>query len=209
MLLSEEGFREDGRLPEELRRVEIVRRRVGDGGGMSLRQGNTQVSAVCRGTEEQGRLGVKVCFYGVARQEPVNEKRVLEYEDLLCDVFGSIVLPENAVDVDVVVREDGGSLLSAMINCVSLCLAQYGVPMTDMCCSATVAEDCVDLSNGEDGHKFSVMVLGYLVNRRTIAYLSVNGRMAQHTVATNLTRGVGCCEVLYEQFRAFLASSNK
>ncbi|ADM12208.1 ribonuclease [Encephalitozoon intestinalis ATCC 50506] len=205
MLVSEQGFREDGRKPKELRRVEARRRMVGDEGIVEIRQGNTQVSAACRGSREVGKISIGVEFYVVSRQEPINERRALEYEGLLLDIFSSVLLPEGSADIKVIVREDGGSLLSAMINCITLCLSYFGIPLRDMCYSATVSEGCIDLTSTEESLKTPVVTVAYLMNKKNIAYLSLNGRIVQERLQSSILEGVDACHAISKCFKDFFS----
>lgn len=207
MIVSEEGFREDGRRPRELRRVEVMRRMVGKKGVMDVRQGNTQVSVMCSGGKEIGKLDIEVEFYAVSRQEPVNEKRILEYEDVLLDIFSDILLPEASVGIKVTVREDGGSLLSTMVNCITLCLSYFGMPLMDMCYSATIGGHCIDLTSTEESQKIPVITVAYLMNRKSIAYLSLNGRIVCEELQSSILEGVDACHSAEEHFKDFFSFS--
>ncbi|AFM98975.1 ribonuclease [Encephalitozoon hellem ATCC 50504] len=208
MLVSEEGFREDGRRPNELRRVEVAKKMVEGKGIVDMRQGNTQVSVMCSGPKEIGKMSIEVEFYAVSRQEPVNEKRMLEYEDVLLDIFSDVLLPEALVDIKVIVREDGGSLLSTMINCITICLSYFGMPLTDMCYSATVGGGCVDLTSTEESQRIPVVTVAYLMNRKSIAYLSLNGRIVCDKLHSCILEAVGACYSVREHFKDFFSLSS-
>lgn len=205
MVVSEEGFREDGRRPGELRRIEVSRKMVGEDGRVDLRQGTTQVTVVCRAARDASKPTISVEFYSASRQEPVNEKRAVEYEGLLSDIFGDILPPETSMDISVVVREDGGSLLSAMINCTSLCLAYFGVSMVDMCYSTTVTEGCIDLSSTEESQKASVITIACLMSGKSVFYLSLSGRMPCSKFQDSVSEGMDACYALGEQFKGFFS----
>ncbi|KMV65446.1 ribonuclease [Encephalitozoon cuniculi EcunIII-L] len=207
MLVSEEGFREDGRRPNELRRIEATKRRIGEKGRVDMRQGNTQVSVICSGPREIGKLSVGVEFYAVSRQEPVSEKRASEYEGLLLDIFGDVLLPEASVDIQVIVREDGGSLLSTMINCTTLCLSYFGMPLVDMCYSSAVAEGCVDLASTEESQRVPVVTVAYLMNRKSILYLSLSGRVACSRLQASVLDAIGTCNAIGECLGNFFSPS--
>jgi exosome complex component RRP41 len=206
VLVSEEGFREDGRKPKELRRMEISSCYIEGTTRIDYRQGNTQVVAVSSGPREAGKLNINAVFYSVARQEPINEKRVGEYEAHLHEIFGNIVLSNSSVDIDIVVKEDGGSVLSAMINCITLCLCHLGVPMADMCVSTTLAGECVDLSGAEEGGRTPVVVLAYLMNSRKIAFFQSSGRITRDRLKECFDGCLGPCELIYDEMRNFLYS---
>lgn len=203
-MISGDGFREDGRRRGELRRMEISGGVTKSGGHVELRQGNTQVVTTCSGPREPGRLNIRVRFYSAARQEPVSERKEQEYENLLFDIFDNIVLSESMMDVEVVVKEDGGSVLSVMINCVCLCLSYFGVPMVDTCCSVTLAGGCVDPSSAEDGQRVPVVTIAYLMNRRSIAYASSSGRISRNMLQAYVSDGIDSCGSVYKHFRDFL-----
>ncbi|KAH9410817.1 hypothetical protein HK407_10g15830 [Ordospora pajunii] len=202
MLVSEEGFRDDGRKQREFRRIEVVKSVFEDSGRMELRQGNTQVSVECGNAKEGKKLNVVVEFLCVSRQEAVTEKKVQEYENILVDIFSRIVLLDSGLGLRVVVREEGGSLLSAMVNCITLFLSYFGFPIIDLCYSCTIAEGCIDLSSIEEGHQHLVLTIACLINSEEVVYLALHGTASCKEFKMNTKEAIDACGLLNVHFRS-------
>ncbi|KHN69044.1 ribonuclease [Ordospora colligata] len=202
MLVSEGGFREDGRKQKEFRRIEVTKSVFGDSGRVDLRQGNTQVSVECGNSKEGKKLNIVVEFLCVSRQETVTEKKVQEYESILVDIFNRVVLVDSGLGLRVVVREEGGSLLSAMVNCITLFLSYFGFSMIDLCYSCTASEDCIDLSSTEDGIQHLVLTIVYLINSEEVVYLALHGATSFSKFKTHIKDAIDACSFLNVHFKS-------
>lgn len=202
--MTSASFREDGRRSRELRHIVINKGIIDSYGYIDLHQGNTVVTAVCNGPRDKGKLCVKVSFSSVSRHEQVNDKQIAEYESTLVEIFTSLILHDEQIDIELVVKQDDGSLVSVMINCISLCLAYSGVSMLDMCCAVTLNDGCADLSSCEEGSRGPVLTLGYLFNRQKVAYLNMTGKCLNQTFVRMSMEAIEYCNTIYHEMKSFL-----
>ncbi|KAF9762491.1 Exosome complex component RRP41 [Nosema granulosis] len=197
-------FREDGRTEEQIRRIEIEHGKLNNNGYIMYRQGNSCVRAVCNGPREGNRILFHVRFSKTARQEPISEKRLYDYEDVLQKIFSEIILAENQLDIDIDVIQEDGSLVSAMVNCIYMCLCYSSVPLLDSICSVTLSENFVDLSSSEEGGRNAAVVLVYLINKKQFLYVRSAGRISKDRLEKLLERGTVATEEIFSTLKTYL-----
>lgn len=196
------ALRCDGRLPEEMRRVDIGHGIVGNRGFVVLGQGNTRVRTSVVPARDKSQLDVSISFSDVSRNEPVNERIVYEMKARILEIFGPLIFPDNQVEVSVEVKQDDGSLFSVIVNSISLCFCYCGVSLKDMCLSVTLG-DCVDLCSEEESKGFRVCLV-LSSSRQKILFLESFGKCQRRVLESALSRGFECCKAIHSTMREYL-----
>ncbi|KAL1239820.1 Exosome complex component RRP41 [Trichinella pseudospiralis] len=206
-VLDDQGFRLDGRRPNELRQMRCQVGAVVEGDGSAyLEQGLTQVLAVVYGPTEDPNA-------------PPADRRSQEYAQLLKKVFETVVIGTNYPNSKIlivceVVANEGG-LLATCINACSMALMHAGVPMLDFvaACSLTCCNDqpLLDVNHQEEViAQLPRMTLALLIHHRTVALSELSCRAHADLVEAMLEQGKqGCMQiwnVLDKQLRAQLSS---
>jgi len=160
-LISDDGFRQDGRKADDLRRIEcrLGVYRQADGSAY-LEQGFTKVLVAVYGPHEpRGRLGggqrtlltdrARInCQYSMAtfstgerKIRPRGDRRSREFTSHLEKTFEAAILttsyPNSQIDIYCEILQSDGGNLSACINAATLALIDAGVSMRDYVCSCT------------------------------------------------------------------------
>ncbi|WUR02883.1 exosome complex component RRP41 (SKI6) [Vairimorpha necatrix] len=157
MKFSSLVFREDGRLPDELRRLIFLN----ESPYISLRQGNSHVRVQIDGPKEGSKI-----FFNIS-----GDRRYPE----LNSIFSKILLLDTQLDINIEVIEEDGSILSTIVNCIVLSMCHSNIPLVDFPCSVTYSKIGVDLSGQEEGSG-KVMAV-YLMNSMKIVYYKIEGKM--------------------------------
>lgn len=196
-LLTEHGYRQDGRKPNQIRNIncQLGVYRQADGSAY-LEQGNTKVLAAVYGPHEpkqRSRVSEERCIincqYSMAtfstserKLRPRGDRKSAELTRLLEITFESVVLtsmfPRSQLDIYCEVLQSDGGQLACCVNAASLALVDAGVPMVGVACASNCgairgsADDspCIDLNGNEEN-------LGN-VGRITVAVLPVNDALA-------------------------------
>ncbi|KRY74830.1 Exosome complex component RRP41, partial [Trichinella pseudospiralis] len=224
-VLDDQGFRLDGRRPNELRQMRCQVGAVVEGDGSAyLEQGLTQVLAVVYGPTEGGRTRTRTdravieCRL-IDPNAPPADRRSQEYAQLLKKVFETVVIGTNYPNSKIlivceVVANEGG-LLATCINACSMALMHAGVPMLDFvaACSLTCCNDqpLLDVNHQEEViAQLPRMTLALLIHHRTVALSELSCRAHADLVEAMLEQGKqGCMQiwnVLDKQLRAQLSS---
>lgn len=183
------GLRQDGRKPQEIRRLDLELGVVECADGSALfTQGNTQVLAFVLGPRQAPKERSKVNVYfsaarfssiGERRRVVQGDKRSSEFEASACKVFERVVMMEqltgSQVDIYAHVQQDDGSLESVALNAMSLALMDAGVPLRDLLvsCSSGYFDSVafVDLNQQEANHS-------QMLSEYKVAILPRSGRIA-------------------------------
>lgn len=202
--VCENKLRIDGRFSHELRRIRIHHSASGNRGTVTLAHGNTQVAAFLAKPrdKDKGQLCIDISFYDVARNDPVNERRLYELKTRLVDIFAQVICTENQVCIDAVVKQDDGCIMAVLINAITLCLCYNGVPLIDMCVAVCLNES-LDLCGAEENKSYAV-TLACLVNSEGIVFMESVGKCQKGMLMRALTDGVECCKAIASQFSGYL-----
>lgn len=153
--LAAGASRPDGRRAEETRACQIRAGIVPNAAGSAfIEQGRTKIIATVYGPRQAGERSQKEVegllfvethfapFCSRAKSKEENERRGLLYNSVLHRTLESVVLLERygktAFDVNLLVLEDDGAVLTAGLAVASLALADAGVEMRDLAAGATV-----------------------------------------------------------------------
>ncbi|XP_075346468.1 exosome complex component RRP41 [Mycteria americana] len=220
-LLSDEGYRADGRRPAELRKV---RARMGvfaqADGSAYIEQGNTKALAVVYGPHEMRGSRSKAlpdralvnCQYSMAtfstgerRRRPHGDRQAGELALQLKQTFEAAILtrlyPRSQIDIYVQVLQADGGNYCACVNAATLAVMDAGIPMRDYVCasSAGLAEDTplADLSSPEEAAGGPRLVLALLPASGQIALLQLSARLHQERLEAALEAAGEACRALH------------
>ncbi|KAF1574190.1 UNVERIFIED_CONTAM: Exosome complex component RRP41, partial [Eudyptes robustus] len=220
-LLSDEGYRADGRRPAELRKV---RARMGvfaqADGSAYIEQGNTKALAVVYGPHEtRGSRGKALpdralvnCQYSLAtfstgerRRRPHGDRQAGELALLLKQTFEAAILtrlyPRSQIDIYVQILQADGGNYCACVNAATLAVMDAGIPMRDYVCASTagLAEDTplADLSSPEEAAGGPRLVLALLPASGQIALLQLSARLHQERLEAALEAAGRACRALH------------
>ncbi|XP_064297984.1 exosome complex component RRP41 [Phalacrocorax carbo] len=220
-LLSDEGYRADGRRPDELRKV---RARMGvfaqADGSAYLEQGNTKVLAVVYGPHETRgprskalpdralvncQCSTAAFSSGERRRRPHGDRPASELALHLKQTFEAAILthlfPRSQIDIYVQILQADGGNYCACVNAATLAVMDAGIAMRDYVCASTagLAEDTplADLSSPEEAAGGPRLVLALLPAAGQIALVQLSARLHQQRLETALEAAGRACRALH------------
>ncbi|GFO20692.1 exosome complex component rrp41-like [Plakobranchus ocellatus] len=219
-LLSDQGFRIDGRKPNELRRIRFKKGvfRQADGSAY-LEQGNTKVLAAVYGPHEIRGSRSKAlhdkllinCQYSMAtfstqdrKRRPRGDRKAQEMTSHLKQTFDAVVLtelyPKVQLDIFVEVLQSDGGNYCASVNAATLALMDAGIPMKDyvIACSGSHLRDTpiVDMNNLEESSGGAEVVMAVLPRCEQIVFLEMNSRLHEDHLSGVMDHVmVGCKDI--------------
>ncbi|XP_069573009.1 exosome complex component MTR3 [Brachyistius frenatus] len=116
--------------------------------------------------------------------------------------------PRSQIEVNVVVLENGGSVLAHAVTCASLALADAGIEMYDLVLGCSVRQDgasyVVDPSHEEENRRSSVggenqgrLVVAFLPSLNQVSGLRSDGEMSEDTLTAGVRTCIEGCYKLY------------
>ncbi|TNN54809.1 Exosome complex component RRP41 [Liparis tanakae] len=194
-LLSDQGYRLDGRKASELRKVQA---RMGvfaqADGSAYLEQGNTKALAV-RGSRSWIRHDRAMinCQYSMAtfstaerKRRPHGDRKSTEMSLHLKQTFEAAIL-----------QSDGGNY-SVCVNAATLAMIDAGIPMRDYVCACTVGfvdeTPLADLCYAEEGGGVSSLALALLPRGGQIALLQMDARLHQDHLEALMEAAMTACK---------------
>lgn len=196
-------LRNDGRFPSETRRTEFLFKRAGGKGIVYWRQGNTIVNTTISENREKPQLSINLNFTETSRNEPINERRIYEMKQKIYAIFSDLIDLDFAIEINIDVLGDDGSVFSVIVNSISLACAYSGIHLKDMCVSVTLNENA-DLTQYEEGHGAAVCIV-YSPNKDKILYLESFGKLQRLEFGKILANGIALCKEQHEKFRELSA----
>ncbi|KAF8339660.1 ribosomal protein S5 domain 2-type protein, partial [Cantharellus anzutake] len=174
-ILSDHGFRSDGRKSTELRslNLELASHTQADGSA-TVSHGLTSVLVTIHGPKEprlrsssvhdRATINVSVDAPSFSGQSSLGnrrgrgDKRMLEFAANIRSTFEPVIqtalYPRSNIDINVQVLQSDGSLLQTAINATTLALVDAGIAMTDLVCAITCglydATPLLDLTSIEE-----------------------------------------------------------
>lgn len=227
-LLSEAGFRVDGRKANELRKINCKLGIFEQADGSAyLEMGHTNVLAAVFGPHEVSRgHGSKVksaslhdkayinCQYSQAtfstierKRKPRTDIRSLELTNNIREIFDNVILtnlfPNSQIDIFLEVLQSDGSNMSACINAATLALIHAGIPIKDfvVSCSATLIDDktLIDVSHFEEStSNLPVLTLSMLPKSKQIVSMESFGRVPLNLIEKIIDSAVIGCEEIHQ-----------
>uniref|UniRef100_A0A8C5SJT2 Exosome complex component RRP41 n=1 Tax=Laticauda laticaudata TaxID=8630 RepID=A0A8C5SJT2_LATLA len=200
-LLSEQGYRVDGRRAGELRQI---RARMGvfaqADGSAYLEQGNTKALAVVYGPHEVRGSRSKAppdqalvnCQFSMAtfstgerKRRPHGDRKSSEMTLHLKQTFEAAILtrlfPRSQIDIYVQILQADGGNYCASVNAATLAVIDAGIPLRDYVCASSagfVEETALaDLNYTEEAAGGPQVALALLPKADRIALLEMNGRL--------------------------------
>ena len=160
-LLSLSNLRNDGRRPNEIRRIKIqmgpMSQSSSMGGSAVFEMGLTVVMATVRGPFECARrsdemgdraivdVTVKMAPFASSTDRrfvnPNTDRRLIEASHIIQRVMEASILlhlyQRSRIEITILILADDGSRLCAAINAATLALQDAGIPMKDFCCACS------------------------------------------------------------------------
>ena len=201
-LLGFQGFRQDGRLPDELRKITCELGVLPQADGSALfEQGNTKVLAAVYGPHEPSpAIKHKVpfdkallnCVFSMAtfstaerKKRPTGDRRSQSYSISLKQAFESSVLsnlyPKSQIDLYVQVTQSDGGNYAACVNAGTLAFIDACIPMKDYvtACTASIVDEqgILDVSFLEESQGCPILTLGTLPRSEQIVITDMNAKL--------------------------------
>lgn len=215
-----DGKRLDGRLPEELRTIEMKVDVVSRANGSAMvKFGNTVAIAAVYGPRplypkhlQEARAGVLRCRYNMApfsvleRKNPGPDRRSIEISKVIRLALEPAIFleefPKATIDIFVEIIQADGSTRVAGINAASLALATAGIPMRDLVVACTCGKIentlILDLSGIEDQNSESDMAFAMMPSKRKITLLQMDGLLTKEEIKKLMKMCENACERIYE-----------
>ncbi|XP_002759197.1 exosome complex component RRP41 isoform X2 [Callithrix jacchus] len=200
-LLSDQGYRVDGRRAGELRKIQA---RMGvfaqADGSAYIEQGNTKALAVVYGPHEIRGSRARAlpdralvnCQYssatfstGERKRRPHGDRKSCEMGLQLRQTFEAAILtqlhPRSQIDIYVQVLQADGGTYAACVNAATLAVLDAGIPMRDFVCACSAGfvdgTALADLSHVEEAAGGPQLALALLPASGQIALLEMDARL--------------------------------
>lgn len=196
------ALRIDGRFPNEIRSTEYTFKKIGNRGVIYWRQGNSIVQTYICASNDKQQLVVNLNFLETSRNEATNERYIYEMKQKIGNIFSELMGSDNQIEINIDILGDDGSILSVIINSISLACAYSGINLIDMCISTTL-NDCLDLSFKEEFRPFS-LCLAYCPNINKILHFECFGKFQKREFEESLKKGIEICKIQHENFREMM-----
>ncbi|OBS67194.1 hypothetical protein A6R68_04286 [Neotoma lepida] len=193
-LLSDQGYRIDGRRAGELRKIQA---RMGvfaqADGSAYIEQGNTKALAI-RGSRSRALpdRALVNCQYssatfstGERKRRPHGDRKSCEMGLQLRQTFEAAILtqlhPRSQIDIYVQVLQADGGTYAACVNAATLAVMDAGIPMRDFVCACSAGfvdgTALADLSHVEEAAGGPQLALALLPASGQIALLEMDSRL--------------------------------
>ncbi|KAL2097248.1 hypothetical protein ACEWY4_006455 [Coilia grayii] len=217
-LLSDQGYRLDGRKSTELRKIQ-ARMGVFDqaDGSAYLEQGRTIALAVVYGPHDVRGSRAKIqhdravinCQYSMAtfstaerKRRPHGDRKSTEMSLHLKETFEAAILthlyPRSQIDIYVKILQSDGGNYSACVNAATLAVIDAGIPMRDYVCACTVGfvddTPLADMNHAEESGGGTNLALALLPRGGQIALLQMDARLHQDHLDTLMEAAMTACK---------------
>lgn len=220
-LITEDGRRIDGRLPEELRPIKIDVGVLKNADGSAIVEyGSTKVLAAVYGPreviprhEELADRAIVRCRYRMLsfstqgeRKSPAPSRREIELSKVIREALEPAILsnqyPRTAIDMFVeVINADGGTR-TAGITAAAVALTDAGIPMLDLVAAVAVGKVdgvlVVDLNGLEDMNGEADMPIAMMPSLGKITMLQLNGILTPEDFKKALSLAMNSINKIYE-----------
>jgi exosome complex component RRP41 len=220
------GKRLDGRLPEQLRPIEMKLDVVSRANGSALvRFGNTVAVAAVHGPRalfprylQESETGIIRCRYNMApfsvedRKSPGPDRRSVELSKVIRLALEPVIFledfPKTTIDVFVEILQADGSTRVTAISAASLALASAGIPMKDLVVACSVGKIdgtlVVDLNGKEDNNSEADVAFALLSSKEKISLLQMDGVLTKEELFNLMKLATDSCKKIYEQQKKIL-----
>ncbi|XP_066290141.1 exosome complex component RRP41-like [Branchiostoma lanceolatum] len=200
-IISDQGYRIDGRRSSELRKV-CARMGVftqADGSAY-IEQGNTKALATVYGPHEvrkgRGKIqhdrAVVNCQFSMAtfstgerKSRPKGDRRSQEMSMHLRQTFEAVIVtelfPRSQIDIYVQILQADGGNYCACVNAATLAVIDAGIPMKDYVCACTAGfiqdSPLLDISYVEESAGAPFLTVAMMPKSEQIVLLEMNSRL--------------------------------
>lgn len=214
------GKRIDGRLPEELRPIEMKLDIVSRANGSAeVKFANTMVIASVHGPRalyprylQEAQTGILRCRYNMApfsvdeRKSPGPDRRSVEISKVTRLALEPAIFleefPKVTIDAFAEIIQADGSTRVTGINACSLALASAGIPMRDLVAACSVGKIdntlIVDLTGEEDNNSEVDIAFAILPNKDEVTLLQMDGLLTKEEFIKLLDLAKNSCKKIYE-----------
>uniref|UniRef100_A0A8C4R041 Exosome complex component RRP41 n=1 Tax=Eptatretus burgeri TaxID=7764 RepID=A0A8C4R041_EPTBU len=220
-LLSDQGYRVDGRRASELRRVQCRLGVLGQADGSALLQlGNTRALAVVSGPHEIRGSKSKAlhdravvnCQYSMAtfstaerKRRPHGDRKSIEMSLHLRQTFETAILtqlfPRSQIDIFVQILKSDGGNYCVCVNAATMALVDAGIPLQDYVCACSVGfvdeTPLVDVCYAEEAAGGPVMAVALLPRSEQVAFLSLDSRLHEDHLSGVMKAATVACRDLH------------
>ena len=197
VLIREDGFRHDGRKPDELRPIKMEVGVLSNADGSAYVEfGGTKVLAAVYGPREVHPRHLALpdrallrCRYHMApfstmdRKSPAPSRREIELSKVIREALESLIFvdlyPRTSIDIFIEVLQADGGTRTTGLTAASLALADAGIPMRDLAAGVAVGKVdgvlVLDIDEVEDEYGEADMPIGYAPSIDEIVLLQLNG----------------------------------
>ncbi len=215
-----DGKRVDGRLPAELRkmdmRIDAVDR---SNGSAEVSFGNTAAIAAVHGPRDLYPKFLQESGTGIARvkytmlpfsvddrKSPGRDRRSTELSKVMRLALGASMMledfPKSVVDIFIDVIQADGSTRVTGLNAASLALACAGVPMRDLVVACSVGKIdgtlVVDLAGKEDNFGEADVAVAMLPTKGEVSLLQMDGQLTKEELMKLLDMAKDACLKIHE-----------
>ncbi|VDD92412.1 unnamed protein product [Enterobius vermicularis] len=200
-IISEHGFRRDGRKPDQIRNINYKLGVYSQADGSAyLEVGSTKVLCAVYGPHEcrhHGRMNEDKCLiscqYSMAtfstndrKDRPRGDRKAIEFARLMENAFESAILTENyprsQIDIFCELLQADGSHLAACVNAATLALVDAGIPMRGLVVAASTACDvggvpCVDVNSREETRVAPRLTIATISGKNEIVLTELQNRL--------------------------------
>ncbi|KAG0439962.1 putative exosome complex component RRP41 [Dictyocoela muelleri] len=218
-ILNKDGFRADGRKIDEMRRLKISFKTINNKPVIEYSQGLTQLRTTVIGPKsgnKRDKIQPIIKFNSFAKQETgYYEHYKDEYEGNIIKIFNNVILLEAPffVEIFVDIIQDNGSVLSAIINSISLIIAYSGIPIKDVVLSLTNgfydAKIFCDITTNEENNRIPAFVLAYLPKKQKFVGIVSKGHIHQNNFNYVFSQSILYIQKLYSVISDFLKNIHK
>ncbi|XP_063076526.1 exosome complex component RRP41 [Engraulis encrasicolus] len=217
-LLSDQGYRLDGRKVTELRKIQARMGIFGQADGSAyLEQGRTIALAVVYGPHDvrgsrakvQGDRAVINCQYSMAtfstaerKRRPHGDRKSTEMTLHLKETFEAAILthlyPRSQIDIYVKILQSDGGNYSACVNAATLAVIDASIPMRDYVCACTVGfvddTPLADLNHVEESCGGTNLAMAMLPRSGQIALLQMDAKLHQDHLDSLMEAAMTACK---------------
>ncbi|ORD95122.1 component of the 3 5 exoribonuclease for 3 processing of 5.8S rRNA [Enterospora canceri] len=195
-------FRVDGRLEYETRLIDVQLYNDTETGYAEIRQGRTHVRTQLDSTTERSKFKMNLKYL---QADSVTERQKYQIKSKIEKIFSDI-MRSSGTSVTVLVVEDNGGLIAAIINCITLCLTHCSVPIADMAIAVSYNTG-IDLCKKEENGPF-IALLVYLSNTKKVIYFDAAGSFTRTSFIECTEAAKLACQNIASQFKTTLLTSN-
>lgn len=219
-IISEHGFRLDGRRPHQIRNITASLDTIyGADGSAFLEQGNTKVLCVVHGPFEGKRsrqlddrcaincIFSMTRFTGVERRQRNRaDRKSMEIERLIEKTFEGAILtdvyPASQIDIYCQIIQGDGSHLAACVNATSLAITDAGIPMKGLVAAATCSivdgQPVVDVNQREESDLLPRLTLATLRGEDEVVLVELQNRVHVEHLPALMTSAKDTCKGVHE-----------